>query len=54
MSSVGPFELVIVLVVVLLVFGAGKMSELGGALGRGIREFREAVSETDEDTDDEG
>ena len=35
----GP-ELIILLVVVLIVFGAGKLPEVGAALGRGIREFR--------------
>lgn len=41
----GP-ELIILLVVVLIVFGAGKLPEVGGALGRGIREFR--VSQQDQ------
>ena len=42
MASLGPMELTIILVIVLVVFGAGKISEVGGALGRGIREFRKA------------
>lgn len=42
MGSLGPMELTIILVIVLVVFGAGKISEVGGALGRGIREFRKA------------
>lgn len=33
-------ELLVILVIVLIVFGAGKISEIGGALGRGISEFR--------------
>lgn len=40
----GP-ELIILLVVVLIVFGAGKLPEVGGAIGRGIREFRSAQTE---------
>jgi sec-independent protein translocase protein TatA len=36
----GPWELTIVLLIVIVIFGAGRLSELGGALGRGIREFR--------------
>lgn len=36
----GPFELVIILVIILLVFGVGKLPEVGGALGKGIREFK--------------
>ncbi len=36
----GPFELIIILVIILLVFGVGKLPEVGGALGKGIREFK--------------
>ena len=51
MGSIGPMELTIILVIVLVVFGAGKISEVGGALGRGIREFRKASDGGyDEDT----
>ena len=35
----GP-ELIIILVVVLIIFGVGRLTEVGGAMGRGIREFR--------------
>ena len=37
---VGPTELVLLLVVVLIIFGAGKLPEVGGAIGKGIRAFR--------------
>ncbi len=44
-----PFWLIILLAIVLIIFGPGKLPELGGAVGRGIREFRKASSEiTDE------
>ncbi len=43
MPHLGPFELIIILVIVLAIFGAGRLGELGGALGRGIREFRKQV-----------
>ena len=47
--GVHPFYLAIVLVIVLIIFGPGKLPELGGAVGRGIREFRKTSSElTDE------
>lgn len=36
----GPFEAIIIIVVVLIVFGVGKLPQVGGALGKGIREFR--------------
>jgi len=43
-----PWHLIIILMVVLIVFGAGHLSELGGALGKGIRDFKEEVSEGNE------
>ena len=43
-----PIWLVILLVIVLIVFGPGKLPELGGAIGRGIREFRKTSSELTE------
>jgi TatA/E family protein of Tat protein translocase len=45
MPSLGPAELVLILVIVLLVFGAGKLPELGAALGKGLREFKKAQAE---------
>ena len=45
---VGPFgatELVIILVIVLIIFGAGRIPEVFGALGKGIKEFRKSQSE---------
>ena len=41
---VGPTELIIILVIVLVVFGAGRLPEVGGALGKGIRAFRRGQS----------
>jgi sec-independent protein translocase protein TatA len=41
-------ELIIVFVVILIIWGPGKLPEIGGAVGRGIREFRKALSETRE------
>lgn len=45
MFGLGMQELVIILVIALLVFGANKLPEIGRGLGRGIREFRKASSE---------
>ena len=39
--NVGPLELVIVLVIVIIIFGVGKLPTVGGALGKSIREFRD-------------
>ena len=47
----GPMELVIVLVVVLIIFGVGRLPEIGGAMGKAIKEFRSTQKDiTDEDT----
>jgi len=44
-----PLWLILVLAIILIIFGPGKLPEVGGAVGRGIREFRKATSEiTDE------
>lgn len=52
-GSLGWQELLIILVILALLFGASRVSDLGGALGRGIREFRsEARGEEDESPDD--
>ncbi len=46
-----PIHLVLILAVILIVFGAGKLPEMGGALGRGIREFRSEVQNATDSTD---
>ncbi len=48
MPTLGPTELIIILVIVLAIFGAGRLADLGGALGRGIRDFRKALREENE------
>jgi sec-independent protein translocase protein TatA len=45
MPTFGVWELVILLVIVVVIFGAGRLSEVGGALGKGIREFRKATTD---------
>jgi sec-independent protein translocase protein TatA len=42
MLGLGPPELVLILVIVLVIFGAGRLPQVFGSLGKGIREFREA------------
>lgn len=48
MAGLGVPELLILLAIVLIFFGVGRLDEIGGALGRSIKSFRNAVSE-DED-----
>ena len=53
MPNVGPLELIIVLVIVLVIFGARRVPEAGKNLGKGIREFKGSLSGDDKDDDDE-
>jgi|TARA_B110001454_G_scaffold111526_1_gene104728 sec-independent protein translocase protein TatA len=50
-GGLGWQELLIVLVILALLFGASRVADLGGALGRGIREFRTEAKSDDSDTD---
>jgi sec-independent protein translocase protein TatA len=52
-SWIGPWELLILLGVLLLVFGPKRLPEMGRSLGRGMREFRQSVTGRAEDPDDE-
>jgi sec-independent protein translocase protein TatA len=47
MFGLGSTELIIILVLVLVIFGAGKLPEIGGALGKGIRSFKKGISDSD-------
>ena len=49
MASFGGQELIIVLVIILLLFGAKKLPELAGSMGKSIKEFRKASTTPDED-----
>jgi sec-independent protein translocase protein TatA len=49
MFGIGPSELIVVLVVVLLIFGPKRLPDLGRSLGRGMREFKESVTGADRD-----
>ena len=48
MGPIGWPELIILLVVVLIVFGPGKLPDIGNAIGRGVREFRKASNDLEE------
>ena len=52
MPNVGPLELVIVLIIALVVLGPKKLPEVGRSIGRGMREFKTALS-TDSHDDEE-
>lgn len=49
--GIGPLgfpELIILLVIVVLIFGVGRLPEVGGAIGKSIREFRKSTTEDDD------
>ena len=48
MFGIGMPELIIILVIVLIIFGANKLPEIGGGLGRAIKNFRKATNEPEE------
>ena len=47
MFGLGMPELIVILVVIILVFGAGRISEIGGAVGKGIRNFKKSINGPD-------
>lgn len=49
MFGLGLPELIIILIIVLIIFGAKKLPEIGGGLGKGIRNFRDATSKVDKE-----
>ncbi|HOX00719.1 MAG TPA: twin-arginine translocase TatA/TatE family subunit [Deltaproteobacteria bacterium] len=49
LGGIGMSELIIILVIVLVIFGAGKLPEVGSALGKGIKNFKSSVTEKPED-----
>lgn len=48
-----PFELIIILVIILLLFGVGRISKLGGELGSGIKAFKEGLTGKNAKSDQE-
>ena len=51
--GIGPTEIIIILVIVLLVFGPKRLPDLGRSLGRGMREFKDSVTGKDKDDREE-
>ena len=45
MPHIGPTEIIVILLIVVLLFGVGRIGKIGGELGRGIKEFRKAVQD---------
>ncbi len=46
--KIGPWEIAFVLIIILIVFGVGKLPQVGGAIGKGIRAFKKGQMDEDE------
>ena len=53
MFGLGTTELIIILVLVMIIFGAGKLPSVGGALGKGLRNFKDGIKEGNEEGNEE-
>ena len=53
MMGIGFPELMIILVIIMIIFGAGKLPEIGSAFGNSIRNFKKSMKEAEEVKDDE-
>ncbi len=49
----GPWEIGLILAIILIVFGVGKLPQIGGAIGKGLRSFRKAQAGEDEEEEEE-
>lgn len=49
MFGIGMPELIIILIIILIIFGAGKLPEIGAGIGKGIKSFKEASTDTDQE-----
>ena len=52
MPTLGPTELILILIIVLLLFGVGRIGKIGGELGSGIKVFREGLKGDEKDNKD--
>jgi sec-independent protein translocase protein TatA len=50
LGSIGPTELILILLIVIIIFGARKLPDLGKSIGEGIKNFKKSMSTKDDDT----
>lgn len=53
MGSIGAPELIVIALIALLLFGAGRIADIGKGLGQGIKNFKQGIREADNDDEDE-
>jgi sec-independent protein translocase protein TatA len=53
MGSIGAPELIVIALIALLLFGAGRIADIGKGLGQGIKNFKQGLKEAGDDSDDE-
>ncbi len=51
-GPVGPTELIVIVLIIILIFGARKLPELGKSLGEGIKNFRKSIGSKDKETEE--
>ncbi len=52
--GIGPWQIVLILVIVLIIFGAGKLPRVAGDIAKGVKNFKKGMSEDDDATTDDG
>ncbi len=50
--KLGPWEIGLILIIILIVFGVGRLPQVGGAIGKGLRAFRKAQSGEDDEAEE--
>lgn len=53
MGSIGAPELIVIALIALLLFGAGRIADIGKGLGQGIKNFKQGIKEGDEDEEED-
>jgi sec-independent protein translocase protein TatA len=52
MFGIGMPELIVILIIILIIFGAGKLPEIGSGIGKGIKNFKKATNEAQKEIDE--
>ena len=53
MFGLGHWELIIILIIILIIFGAGKLPEIGSGMGKAIRNFKKGVTDSEKGKEDD-